>query len=153
MKRPTWGRFAPPSQVPPLSFSLSFSFQFPFNLNYETKRLKTGSRTSATNNKQRTKKKSKKQRVSQKIDLVMRIQTVQESSKLELSSSFFGHLKSSTQTAGQLFFLHAIKVGEHGTRTPDNSFNVNVLTTGIAMWGPPLPCVALPQMNASLRGI
>ena len=89
VKRPTLGRFAPPSQVPPLSFS----FQFPFNLNYETKRLKTGSRTSATNKKQRTKKTCKKQSVSQKIDLVMRIQTVQESSKSELSSVTFGRFK------------------------------------------------------------
>ena len=93
MKRPTWRRFAPPSQVPPISFSLSFSFQFPFNLNYETKRLKTGSRTSTTNKKQRTKKNCKKQSVSQKIDLVMRIQTVQKSSKSELSSVTFGRVK------------------------------------------------------------
>ena len=93
MKRPTGGRFAPPSQVPPISFSLSFSFQFPFNLNYETKRLKTGSRTSTTNKKQRTKKNCKKQSVSQKIDLVMRIQTVQKSSKSELSSVTFGRVK------------------------------------------------------------
>ena len=71
VKRPTWGRFAPPSQVPPLSFSLSFSFQFPFNLNYETKRLKTGSRTPATTEKRRTTKKRKKQSVSQTIDLVV----------------------------------------------------------------------------------
>ena len=94
MKRPTWGRFAPPSQVPPLSFSLSFSFQFPFNLNYETKRLKTGSRTPAAKKKQRTKNNRKKQSVSQKIDLVMKIQTVQESSKSELSSVTFGRFKS-----------------------------------------------------------
>ena len=93
MKRPTGGRFAPPSQVPPLSFSHSFSFQFPFNLNYETKRLKTGSRSPATTEKQRTKTNRKEQSVSQTIDLVMTIQTVQESSKSELSSRFLSTSK------------------------------------------------------------
>ena len=93
MKRPTWGRFAPPSQVPPFSFSLSFSFQFPFNLNYETKRLKTDSQSPATTEKQRTKKNRKKQSVSQTIFLVMTIQMVQESSKLELSSRFLSRFK------------------------------------------------------------
>ena len=62
-------------------------------MNYETKRLKTGSRSPATTEKQRTKKNRKKQSVSQKIDLVMRIPTVQESSKSELSSRFFSRLK------------------------------------------------------------
>ena len=71
VKTPTGGRFAPPSQVPPLSFPFSCSFQFPFNLNYETTRLKTGSRTPATTQKRRTKKKRKKQSVSQTIDLVV----------------------------------------------------------------------------------
>ena len=93
VKRPTGERFAPPSQVPPIS--LSFSFQFLFNLNYETKRLKTGSQTPATNKKQRTKNNRKKQSVSQKIDLVMRIQTVQESSKPKLSSVTWPFTKKS----------------------------------------------------------
>ena len=81
------------SQVPPLSFSHSFSFQFGFNLNYETKRLKTGSQTPATTEKRRTEKKRKKQSASQMIDLVMTIQTVQESSKSELSSRFLSTSK------------------------------------------------------------
>ena len=89
MRRPTKGRFAPPSQVPPLSFS----FQIQFNLNYETTRLKSGSRTPATKEKQRMKKNRKKQSVSQTIDLVMTIQTVQESSKSELSSRFLSTSK------------------------------------------------------------
>ena len=94
MKRPTGsGALRAPSQVPPLSFSHSFSFQFPFNLNYETKRLKTGSRSPATTEKKSVRKIVKKQSVSQKIDLVMRIQTVQESSKSELSSVTFGRFK------------------------------------------------------------
>ncbi len=95
MKTPTGGRFAPPSQVPPLSFPFSFSFQFPFNLNYETTRLKTGSRTPATTQKRRTKKKRKKQSVSQTIDLVVAIKTHTESSKSELSSGTFDHFKVS----------------------------------------------------------
>ena len=37
MKQPTRGRFAPPSQVPPLAFLFSSSFEFTFNLNYDKK--------------------------------------------------------------------------------------------------------------------
>ena len=34
VKQPTGGRFAPPSQVPPLAFLFSFSFWFTLNLNF-----------------------------------------------------------------------------------------------------------------------
>ena len=40
VKTPTWGRFAPPSQVPPLAFLFSSSFEFTLNLNYDTKAKK-----------------------------------------------------------------------------------------------------------------
>ena len=195
MKRPTGGRFAPPSQVPPLAFLFSFSFWFTLNLNFQNRRADLPREKKSTcrpptrkNYIQKTQKKllitvplrwlfifrycafrfviqikrklkrkrnqkrngwsdlrggasrpprrfprfrfrfrfrfnfrliwitkrndwkqvhgppprtknsvrkktCKKQSVSQKIDLVMRIQTVQESSKSELSSVTFGRVK------------------------------------------------------------
>ena len=115
MKTPTGGRFAPASQVPPLSFPFSFSFQFPFNLNYETTRLKTGSRAPATTEKRGTKKNRKTQSASQTMDLVMTIRTVQESSKSELSSRFLSTSKFCAPSCFLLsFFAHGCNGSSEG---------------------------------------
>ena len=87
------GASRPPRRFP--RFRFRFRFRFNFRLIWITKRndwKQVHGPPPRTKNSVR-KKNCKKQSVSQKIDLVMRIQTVQESSKSELSSVTFGRVK------------------------------------------------------------
>ena len=87
------GASRPPRRFP--RFRFRFRFRFNFRLIWITKRndwKQVHGPPPRTKNSVR-KKNCKKQSVSQKIDLVMRIQTVQKSSKSELSSVTFGRVK------------------------------------------------------------
>ena len=87
------GRFAPPSQVPPLALLFSFSFWFTLNLNFQSRRADLPRKKNRRADLPREKK-WKNRSVSQTIDLVVTIRNLAGSSKSELSSGIFGNFKA-----------------------------------------------------------
>ena len=95
MKTPTGGRFAPPLAGSP-AFVSAFVF-VSISVEFELRNDTTKNWLTDAGHDRKTGC-EKKRSASQTIDLVMTIQTVQESSKSELSSRCFGRLKFSTRT-------------------------------------------------------
>ena len=82
-KQPLWGRFVPPSQVPPFAFLLPFRFNSncPLPLPPQNRFQRV------------TKNHEKKRNVAKMKVQVMTMNSVQELSKSELSSGIFGPFK------------------------------------------------------------